>query len=396
MTQERLPVVVAESTRLGTHMLEKILDPYMSLRICRDDSALNGALADAAAPRLCLISYLWPDIDMVLKQLRQHQPPIPALLLASPESDAETLAYLCESYDCQVLYRPYEPQQVLRDILLQLAHSDSPPATTAAAAAASIPTVTDTDETPAREDGAAILARDIAFCRRHSLSHSVMVLRIQDYDNLHRELGSAICERAQQGLVQALEARLRQEDALIISEPGQLALSLPGTPPLGARVLAHRLCAWLQQEEFRSGEFRIHFTVAAGIHCLVPEASQTVDDILDEARAAADLAHASHHSSAVHLSDAASELAIHHMGINTEEAPAAVELSEDGQDEEDSLQDPEAIWRQLESMLSGPGGEADDARNAVLSHLTGMMRLLNENERLALVDELLMASALPE
>lgn len=396
MTQERLPVVIAESTRLGTHMLEKILDPYMSLRVCRDDSALNSALAEAAAPRLCLISYLWPDIDMVLKQLRQHEPAIPALLLASPESDAETLAYLCESYDCQVLYRPYEPQQVIRDILLQLAHSDSPAPQDAAAAAANIPTITDAPEVPAREEGAAILARDIAFCRRHSLSHSIMVLRIQDYENLHRELGSTICDRAQQGLVDALTARLRQEDALIISEPGQLALSLPGTPPLGARVLAHRLCAWLQQEEFRSGEFRIHFTVAAGIHCLVPEAGQTVDDILSEAQAAADLAHASHHSSAVHLSDAASELAIHHMGVHAETPAEENSMPEPAAEEDLNEQDPEAIWQQLESMLSGSGTETDDARQAVLSHLTGMMRLLSENERLALVDELLLASALPE
>ena len=54
-------------------------------------------------------------------------------------------------------------------------------------------------------------------------------------------------------------------------------------------------------------------------------------------------------------------------------------------------------WEMNSEWLgASSGSDADDARQAVLSHLTVMLRLLNENERLALVDELLLASSLPE
>src|SRR5690606_39345723 len=47
-------------------------------------------------------------------------------------------------------------------------------------------------------------------------------------------------------------------------------LSLPGTPPMGAPVLAHRICDWLHHEEIRQQHFNFPFSVNIGIHCCIP------------------------------------------------------------------------------------------------------------------------------
>ena len=399
MNQDALTVVIAESTRLGTHVLEKILEPYMQIRVCRDDPALNKALAAPPSPRLCLISYLWPEIDVLLAQLRQHQPPVPAVLLASPDSDPQILADLSEQFDCSVLYRPYEPTQVMREVLSQISKPMSP-----------IPLASDTaSDTDAAEEPVEelapqedpdrlldIIGRDQAFCRRHRLPHSVVALRIQDLENLRRELGSQLCDEARSQLVDALQARLRREDGLIVSGVDRLLLTLPGTPPLGARVLAHRLCARLQREEFRVRDFRIHFTIAVGIHCLPTEGEESAEDSVQQAEDAALVAHANHHTSAVHLSDAASEQAMHHVHRH-EQQDEAPPLATEPADSAPVTLDPEALWESVQSVLTESGEDAgSSARADVLKRLTATLRLLNENERLVLVDELLLASALPE
>ena len=50
----------------------------------------------------------------------------------------------------------------------------------------------------------------------------------------------------------------------------------------------------------------------------------------------------------------------------------------------------------MENALLTSRDEGDSARDAVINKLTAMLRHLNENERMALVDELLLASAMPE
>ena len=404
MNQDALTVVIAESTRLGTHVLEKILEPYMQVRICRDDPALNAALAVPPSPRLCLISYLWPEIDMLLAQLSQHEPPVPAVLLASPDSDPEVLAQLTEQFQCSVLYRPYEPTQVIREVLSQFS---KPMAAIPVASEQAVdshepePVAPEPEEQDGPDQSLGILARDQAFCRRHRLPHSVMVLRIQDLENLRLELGEQICEDARSQLVDALDSRLRQEDGLVITDFDQLLLTLPGTPPLGARVLAHRLCAWLQREEFRVQDFRIHFTIAVGIHCLTGEGDETPEESLQLAHEAALVAHANHQTSAVHLSDAASEQAMHHIHREEESADAdETETVQEPAPEPAAVAtepDPETLWESVQAVLTSADPEtAGTARTDVLNRLTATLRLLSENERLALVDELLLASALPE
>lgn len=401
MNQDALTVIIAESTRLGTHVLEKILEPYMDLRICRDDAALNQGLASPPAPRLCLISYLWPEVDVLLAQLQQHNPPIPAVLLASPDSDPATLAALSENFDCSILYRPYEPHQVIQEVLKQISRPlVSPPLT---GLPVSEPEPEPVNPEPAEEPAPIlapvdILARDQAFCRRHHLPHSLMALRLQDMANLERELGTTICDQARQQLFAALADKLRREDGLFVTGANEIILTLPGTPPLGARVLAHRLCAWLQREEFRVDEFRIHFTIAAGIHCLSRESNESPEDALQAAQDAAAVAHASPHASAVHLSDVASEMAMHHVHQDEEaqQDHDAVDEADAPPAEEGSTMDPAQLWDTVAAILQRDDATASaDTRAEVLERLTAMLRLLDENERMVLVDELLLASALP-
>lgn len=402
MSQEALTVLIAESTRLGTHVLEKMLDPYLTLQICRDDPALNQALAQPATPRLCLISYLWPEIEVLLEQLSSHEPPIPAVLLASPDSDAEVLARLSDSHGCGILYRPYEPTQVIREVLRQIGQRQdiASPESALPPVLSSDVDATDaieTEELPDQENSLAILARDQAFCRRHRLPHSILAIIVQDLDNLQRELGDEVCDDAQAALVNALQEKLREEDTLILSDREKIVITLPGTPPLGARVLAHRLCSWLQREEFRIHEFRIHFTIAVGIHSLAQDGNEDAAQALEESLDTALHAHASARSSAVHLSDTASEQAMHHVHETEEEtAPEPEPEQTVALDENATIENSDQLWETVVEILTQQhDGSDSDHRSAVISRLTETLKLLDENERMALVDELLLASSLP-
>jgi len=393
MRRDNLNLIIADSSRLGTRMLEKILAPLVDVTLCRDPGQLETALASEPAPRLCLISHQWPGLEAWLASDRRQRPGV--VLLASPDSDAKRLAHLCEDHDAGILYRPYEPAQVMREVLHRTALNGPQPVRPAPA---DTPRQT-TDPAPEKHepDGAALLARDRAFCKRHGLPHSVVAIRIQDHGGLVRELGSDVVTKAEESMFEALQQRLRQEDGIVLREPGRMALTLPGTPPLGARVLAHRLCAWLQKAEFEINDFHIHFTIAVGIHCLDSESAESAESALEEAQSACLVAHANHRSSAVHLSDLASELAIHHHAQPDETAEEEdTPETEPAESPAAPATDPETLWQNVENVLQESRSDGDSAREAVMKKLTGVLRHLDENERMALVDELLLASALPE
>lgn len=399
MSRDNLTLVIADSSRLGTRVLEKILAPLVNVALCRDAEQLRAALSADPMPRLCLVSHQWPGLDDWLADADSNRPAV--VLLASPDSDAQRLAHLCEDHDAGILYRPYEPAQVMREVLHRIASSTTGGVADKPRQPSAVPSAPSRDDISSNEisndhNGHELLARDRAFCKRHGMPHSVVAIRIQDHDGLIRELGASVVHNAENAMFEALQQRLRQEDGVILREPGRLALTLPGTPPLGARVLAHRLCAWLQKEEFEIHDFHIHFTIAVGIHCLEGESAESAESALEEAQSACLVAHANHRSSAVHLSERASELAIHHRAPATPE-PEPIEAEDIAEPAPQFVeQDPEALWQAVENVLAESGRDGDSARDTVMKKLTEVLRHLTESERMTLVDELLLASALPE
>lgn len=341
--------IIADSSKLGSAVLERLLAPLLDVEVCRDTADLHQALARGA--RLLLIAHQWPAaLESVLADARAQG--IAVILMASPESDAARLATLSHQYGTGVIYRPYEARQVMREIMRQLSSTDS-----VSVSATSSP----------QKDDRTILQRDLAFCRRHKLPHSLLALRIDEYESLGKELGNEGLLQMEQELQHSISTSLRQEDHLCQRLPGRLVISLPGTPVQGARVLAHRLCDLVRQGD-------TGFTLLAGIHIVTARDSTELQRDIDAVLATCDLAE-SDTSLQVLLSETACE--------QQEQAIPLLREQESGNQN--------SPWTDLIEALDNQPGNS-----TVLEQLSSRLRGLDENTRLALVDELLLASSLPQ
>lgn len=377
MTEKTPAIVIADSSRMGTHMLEKILAPLLDLRCCHNDDDLRDSLA--RNPSVCLISHQWPDLEDMLDEVLTVRPDIQLVLLASPESDSRRLATLCEHYQATLLYRPYQPTQVIRELLQRLAGDAPAPQQEPLSLGA-------TDIA-----GPELVLRDMAFCQRHGLPMSLLALRIEDYAALSMELGETALKSMELTLLHAISDKLRREDSVCFHRPGSMAFSLPGTPPLGARVLAHRLRNQLGNEGVSVGGFQVHATLVAGIHSPENDPSAQAQQIIDEALATAGGAISTDDDSAVQFSESARACTDQLLSDNPGEAdqqPEPVSATP-----EPAPADPDQLWRSLEEILNSAGEDADSPRQAVLQKLVRVLARLDENARMTLVDELLMASA---
>lgn len=246
--QGSISVVIADSSRLGSVMLERLLAPLMDVVSCTDASSLDQALQQK--PVMLMIANQWPGLEVLLPNLLEQLPQLGIMLMASPDSDAARIASLSERFATGVVYRPYEARQVMREMFRLITRHDRP-------AEEYIPLITDTTPHPLET-----LQKDQAFCRRHHLPHSLLALRIDEYASLGEQLGQTALAGAELRLVAMVTENLRREDHLCMQQPGRIVLSLPGTPAQGARVLAHRLCQRAQETGFSAGDLTAHLNPA--------------------------------------------------------------------------------------------------------------------------------------
>ncbi|PKM21469.1 MAG: hypothetical protein CVV10_09195, partial [Gammaproteobacteria bacterium HGW-Gammaproteobacteria-14] len=281
-------IIIADSSRLGSVMLERILAPLMDVEVCTDAAALDVALRQN--PALLLVAHQWSGLELLLAGKS-----IPGvILMASPESDAARLASLSERFGAGIIYRPYEARQVMREILALLSSSERHVSAHAVSAI----------DTPQPEESAETVERDQAFCRRHHLPHTLLALRIDEHSELEKQLGKDALTQAEKQIAELISANLRREDHVCLQQPDKIVLSLPGTPVQGARVLAHRLCQKVHDLHLNGTDLNARFTILAGIHIILPQGDFNVSEALNQAQAICDLAN-TEDNLAVLLSEAA-------------------------------------------------------------------------------------------
>jgi GGDEF domain-containing protein len=363
-------VVIADSSRLGSVMLERLLAPMLDVVVCTDGASLDIALN--RQPGMLMVANQWPGLEGLLAEVAEEGPGV--ILMASPDSDAARIADLSSRFGAGVIYRPYEARQVMREMLGLLSSRG-----------AVIPTAMEEVPLLAPDHNPhEMVLRDQAFCRRHHLPHSLLALRIDEYASLQQQLGSDGLAQAEQSIRTLVSDSLRREDHLCEQSPGRLVLSLPGTPPQGARVLAHRLCQMIQHQEIEAAGLMSHFSLLAGIH-IVGGGDDLQDDIA-QAISASELAN-SEDGLTVLLTDSACD----QLGSAT---PPLLKSGEDdfsgAAAEADERQDP---WQAIAALLDE--ADADNSREA-MTKLTAILRRLDEGARMTLVDELLLASAMPD
>lgn len=354
--------VIADASRLGGQLLKKILDPVIESQLCTNDDALMAALRNA--PPVFMISHDWPDLTGTIERIRLQAPRTRLILLVSADNRLEDERVLQYEEVIGTLTRPYQARDVVNLIVRALRAGlvlDEP--------ASQLPH----DQHPAPLYN--ILERDVAFCKRHGLMLSAMAVQLNDYQKLCDDIGSDIVANAQQTLEQKMRALLRHEDSICLRQPGLLILSLPGTPPMGARVLAHRICAWLDHEEIRQQHFNIHFSVNIGIHCCIPGSDVDIQDFLAATSFAAEEI-TSTGESHIHFSEYARAI--------TGQGKAS------GQ--QNQRIDRDHFWQTFETLLRHPHITNGEHQDALLEKIAPILATLPEQQRLRLVDDLLSAS----
>lgn len=355
--------VIADASRLGGQLLKKILDPVIESQLCSTDEDLRATL-QRSAPPVVLLSHDWPDLAGTIARVHQHAPHAQLVLMVSADNRLDDQSVLAHPQVAGTVTRPYQARDVIRMIVKAIS-TQPVPATPAIAAINDAPA-------PLYH----VLERDIAFCKRHGLMLSAMAVQLNDYQRLCQDIGSDVVADAQQTLEHKMRALLRHEDSLCLRQPGLLILSLPGTPPMGARVLAHRICAWLDHEEIRQQHFNIHFSVNIGIHCCIPGSEIDIQDFLAATSFAAEEISDTEQSH-IHFSEYAQAItgdvhqADHH---NTRQSDAG------------------HFWQTLETLLRHPQITDSSQQDALLEKIAPVLATLPEQQRLRLVDDLLSAS----
>lgn len=360
--------VIADSSRLGRQLLKKILEPLVAADTLATTDSIAETFSRDNQPTLLLISYDWPDIETELQKLKQQAPHAHAVILASPDQHEKNTSLNDLPCVMGTITKPYQS----RDVTQHLVH-----ALQAAVQPASQPSSTTLDHTAVPLS--IMLERDLAFCKRHGLMLSAMAVQINEHQSLCAEVGKTAVNNAQASLEKKMRALLRHEDSICLRQPGLIVLSLPGTPPLGARVLAHRLCAWIGQEEFRHQHFNIHFSVNIGIHCCVPGTEVNTQDFL---RTTADTTHEvpENGENHIHLSDYA----------------RAITGEKTNSTHDKRRPDSAHFWHTLEALLHHPDLNDNEHQDALLSRLGPILSSLSETQRMKLIDQLLVASVSPD
>lgn len=369
--QGSISIVIADSSRLGSVMLERLLAPLLDVVTCTDSAGLDLALR--REPALLMIANQWPGLEALLPGLPGRLPQLGIVLMASPDSDAARLASLSEQFSTGVIYRPYEARQVMREIFRLISRHTGP-------VQEDVPLIT--DSTP---DPLDTLQRDQAFCRRHHLPHSLLALRIDEYASLGGQLGEATLADAERSLMSMVTDNLRREDHLCDQRSGRLVLSLPGTPAQGARVLAHRLCQRARETDIHAGSLTARLMLLAGIHVVAGSDADALEHDIAVAVSTSELA-SGEESLQVLLSDAA----CNQLGSA---APPLLQEDEQPDASVNNAKHSEASWEKIATILSRQ--DLSDGQGAIKA-LSVVLRQLDESTRMTLVDELLLASAMPD
>ncbi|WP_162925735.1 diguanylate cyclase domain-containing protein [Isoalcanivorax indicus] len=203
------------------------------------------------------------------------------------------------------------------------------------------------------------LARQIAFCERRDLPLNLLSLYLANFTDIAGEEGHVITRRMQTLLTAEIEKIKRAEDWLCAWGDGRLVFALPDTPPRGARRLAMRLVQQIGHHGFRLQGRLLRFDVRIGLHTVDDEPRQDPRKLIMRT-----LHTASHGAETISAS---------RQMILALQAPAPAFSHDRHQD--------------------SPTPDILPNDTSTPQKLRQMFRELNEEERMALVDELLLASS---
>lgn len=122
-----------------------------------------------------------------------------------------------------------------------------------------------------------------ATCRRRGTPLSVLMLDLDRFKRVNDQFGHAVGDQTLQAVARALERSIRESDLLVRFGGEEFAVALPDTDPKLALEIAERIRTEVARLEQSALGHPGPQTVSVGVATLVPEAAESLEDLLRRA-----------------------------------------------------------------------------------------------------------------
>ncbi len=135
-----------------------------------------------------------------------------------------------------------------------------------------------------------IAEREMARARRAGQPLSVVMVDIDHFRVINDKHGNRVGDEVLQRLAEVVRSALRKEDMLVRYGGEEFVVLLPEVPGPGAVVVAGRIRRSVAGAEITVGDERFPLTVSIGVAARLDEGPESIDELLDRAGSALQLA----------------------------------------------------------------------------------------------------------
>jgi diguanylate cyclase (GGDEF)-like protein len=122
-----------------------------------------------------------------------------------------------------------------------------------------------------------------AYARRHQLALSVMRVMLDDFDAMRSKVGDNVADQILVGVAKLLASRMRKEDCVARTGPGEFAVALPAATRAGAARLAERLSQEVRQAKIVWQGQALKITASIGVADTISDGGESFADIYSAA-----------------------------------------------------------------------------------------------------------------
>ncbi|MBI3899092.1 MAG: diguanylate cyclase [Gammaproteobacteria bacterium] len=126
-------------------------------------------------------------------------------------------------------------------------------------------------------------SRQLAMARRYGTDLSILVLDLDYFKRINDSFGHQAGDEALVTVAHILSQMTRTEDTVARTGGEEFAVLLPDTNRLGAAVLAERIRAAVQREQFAVEDQQVILTLSIGVASYNVEQTDTLDQLLNVA-----------------------------------------------------------------------------------------------------------------
>jgi diguanylate cyclase (GGDEF)-like protein len=126
-------------------------------------------------------------------------------------------------------------------------------------------------------------AQLFAYARRHQLALSVMRVMLDDSEALRAKVGDKVADQILVAVAKLLSSRMRKEDCVARTGPGEFAVALPAATRAGAARLAERLSQEVRQAKIVWQGQALKITASIGVADTVSDGGESFADIYSAA-----------------------------------------------------------------------------------------------------------------